>query len=251
MFVPRYSEYDARVAIADSFSYAEALRKLGLRPAGGNHRLFRHYVDDVWAISTDHFDPDHTQRVARRARATPLQDVLVEGSSYSRTALKRRLYAAGIKARECELCGQDEVWRGVRMGLVLDHINGVPDDNRLENLRIVCPNCAATFDTHCGRKNRIKPAPRVCLHCGNSFVPNYGAQKYCSRWCGTHSPAPHERPWQRKVARPPYEQLVAEIEALGYSAVGRKYSVSGSAVRKWIRSYRARPAGDGGEEAAA
>jgi len=53
------------------------------------------------------------------------------------------------------------------------------------------------------------------------------------------------------VARPPYEQLVTEIEALGYSAVGRKYGVSGNAVRKWVRSYRAGPAGEGGEDAAA
>jgi HNH endonuclease len=41
------------------------------------------------------------------------------------------------------------------MALILDHINGVRDDNRLENLRIVCPHCAATFETHCGRKTRV------------------------------------------------------------------------------------------------
>jgi hypothetical protein len=46
------------------------------------------------------------------------------------------------------------------MSLIIDHINGVGDDNRLENLQIVCPNCAATLDTHCGRKNRSTgPAP--------------------------------------------------------------------------------------------
>ena len=49
------------------------------------------------------------------------------------------------------------------MGLILDHINGVRDDNRLENLRIVCPNCAATLDTHCGRKNRLEPSNATCL----------------------------------------------------------------------------------------
>ena len=49
--------------------------------------------------------------------------------------------------RRCELCGQTESWRGRTMALILDHVNGVPTDNRLENLRIVCPNCAATLDT--------------------------------------------------------------------------------------------------------
>ena len=51
------------------------------------------------------------------------------------------------------------------MGLILDHINGVRDDNRLGNLRIVCPNCAATLDTHCGRKNRLERPERTCLRC--------------------------------------------------------------------------------------
>ncbi len=97
--------------------------------------------------------------------------MLVADSTYSRGALKRQLYAAGLKQRQCELCGQDESWRGRKMALILDHINGVATDNRIENLRIVCPNCAATLDTHCGRKNRIDPDPLGCLHRGKEFVP--------------------------------------------------------------------------------
>lgn len=60
----------------------------------------------------------------------------------------------------CELCGQDEIWHGRRMSLILDHVNGVRDGNRIENLNIVCPNCAATLPTHCGKKHpaRLKPS---------------------------------------------------------------------------------------------
>lgn len=236
--VPAYSEQEARAAVAESLCYTHALRKLGLAPAGGNHRLFRRYVDEVWRIPTDHFDPDRVRRDARRP-PIPLVEVLVEGSSYCRTTLKRRLYREGLKARRCELCGQDERWHGRPMGLILDHVNGVPDDNRIENLRIVCPNCAATLSTHCGRKNRLDVRPSECARCTRVFVPSYRGQRFCSSECGRR----HDRrrrgpsPAKRKVPRPPYGQLLSEIDATSYLAVGRKYGVSDNAIRKWVRSY--------------
>ena len=146
--MPSYSEQHAREAVASSLCYSEALRKLGLRPAGGNHRMFRRYVDEIWRIPTDHFDPKQARAAKlNRNRPIPLDLVLVTGSDYSRAKLKERLYASGLKSRNCELCGQGEEWGGARMSLILDHVNGVPDDNRVENLRIVCPNCAATLET--------------------------------------------------------------------------------------------------------
>src|SRR5262249_45146674 len=149
------------------------------RPAGGNHALFRRYPDTVWKIDTSHFDPCFRSRIAGGvSRAKPLDEVLVTGSTYQRRALKIRLFQAGLKRPLCELCGQGAVWRGLRMALILDHINGVPDDNRLENLRIVCPNCAATLDTHCARKNRLPPVYRGCKRCGESFVVRRPEQRY-------------------------------------------------------------------------
>jgi hypothetical protein len=75
---------------------------------------------------------------------------MVQHSTYKRAWLKRRLFSEGIKQPACEMCGQGEIWLGRRMSMILDHINGVPDDHRLENLRMLCPNCNTTLDTHCG-----------------------------------------------------------------------------------------------------
>lgn len=237
--MPRYSEEEARAAVQASLSYSEALRRVGLRPAGGNHKLFRHWVDDVWRIPTDHFDPNAARHRNFNARkAIPLDEVMVEHSTYGRGHLKRRLFDEGLKERRCEVCGQDENWRGGRLALILDHINGVPDDHRLENLRVLCPNCAATLETHCGRKNLGALAPRACARCGEAFHPRSGKQRYCSRSCGMRwDRRGRSIPGARRVERPPHDQLLAEIAALGYLGVGRKYGVSDNAIRKWVRTY--------------
>ena len=240
---PRYSEQEARAAIAASRSYTEALRRLGMRAAGGNHRTIRRYAEEVWRIPVGHFDPDAVRRAALGREPIPLADVLVQGSTYQRALLKERLFAEGLKERRCQLCGQDEMWHGRRMSLILDHVNGVHDDNRLENLRIVCANCNATLDTHCGRNNRLPQAQRACLFCGALFFPRAPRHRYCSRACGQRTPGVRRpRPGARRVERPPYQQLIQEIAALAYTGVGRKYGVSDNAVRKWRRAYEAEAA---------
>lgn len=209
-----------------------------MRAAGGNHATLRKYAERVWLIPTDHFDPHAVQRIQLATRVPrPLSEYLTEHSSYSRGALKRRLFAEGFKERRCELCGVGERWRGRPMSLVLDHMNGVADDNRLENLQIVCPNCAATLGTHCGRNK-----PRQCLSCEGLFRPSDKRQRYCAHKCWLTSPqfkAENAKASRRWVERPSYEQLLSDLAELSWVGVGAKYGVSDNAVRKWVRRYEA------------
>jgi hypothetical protein len=88
--------------------------------------------------------------VVTRPQATPLDVMLVSGRVRNRGNLKRRLIAAGLKDGTCEECGIGE-WRGRPLSLALHYVNGDGLDNRLANLRLLCPNCHSQTDNFAGK----------------------------------------------------------------------------------------------------
>lgn len=137
----------------NSSSIGEVLEKIKLRKAGGNYRQIRKYITE-YEIDVSHFVDPKENLVGFNNNKIDLVHHLVENSSFSRAALKSRLLKEGYLKNECSICGQDENWKGVKISLVLDHINGVWNDNRLENLRMVCPNCNAGLDTFANKNRR-------------------------------------------------------------------------------------------------
>jgi len=117
------------------------------------------------------------------------------------------------------------------MALILDQINGVRNDHRLENLRIVCPNCNATLPTHCGKRRRSKCASKRC------FNQAPLGKKYCGRKCFFTNREPQFH--RRKVVRPTFDTLKKDIEESSFVAVGVKYGVSDNCIRQWVRTYEA------------
>lgn len=85
-----------------------------------------------------------------------LDQVLVEKSSYPRHCLKKRLLDNALLVYRCSICGQEPMWMGKPMTLILDHINGVNNDNRIENLRFVCGHCDSQLSTYKSRNRKKK-----------------------------------------------------------------------------------------------
>ena len=80
-----------------------------------------------------------------------LEEILNGEHPYYQTfKLKNRLVKEGIKTNKCECCGIDS-WNKKNINCHLDHINGDNSDHRLENLRMICPNCHSQTDTYCGK----------------------------------------------------------------------------------------------------
>ena len=143
-------EFTQLVACSESLS--DVLRHFGLEHKGGNHRTLKARLA-AEGVDLSHIDLRPGALTAKRNHAArrALSEVLVQNSSYSRSHLKRRLLQSGILKSECALCGQGCEWMGRPLMMVLDHVNGVPDDNRLENLRMLCPNCNSQTDTYCAK----------------------------------------------------------------------------------------------------
>ena len=146
------------VAVKDCKSYRAVLKELGLIPAGGNYDQVKRRVSDL-KLDISHFSGkgwNQGWKFDPRIPIQPLEALMVDGSRIQSFTLKRRLFTAGIKRPQCELCGWAEKSIDGRIPVELDHINGRRHDNRLENLRILCPNCHSLQLTHRGKNKRVK-----------------------------------------------------------------------------------------------
>jgi 5-methylcytosine-specific restriction endonuclease McrA len=86
-----------------------------------------------------------------RKRKIPTDQILVKDSTYARHNLKRRLIEEKLLLYKCSCCGNVGEYNNKPLVLQLDHINGINNDNRLENLRFLCPNCHAQSDTYAAK----------------------------------------------------------------------------------------------------
>lgn len=153
----RWDKNDLRKAVKVSKSYRSVIKELGLEPAGGNYQQIKKYVKE-FNFSTAHFTGKSWNKGLKFEfkPVIELKEILVGDSYYQSFKLKRRLFASNLKTPQCEECGWAQVSEDGRLPLELDHINGNRRDNRLENLRILCPNCHSLKPTHRGRNRKKK-----------------------------------------------------------------------------------------------
>lgn len=145
-------------ATAQHYSVRGVIKALGLIPAGGNYQQVQQRIKEL-RLDTSHFMGKGWNvglKFNPRKPPKPLVEILQRNVIVQSHQLKKRLFAAGLKIPRCESCGWDQRSLDGRIPVELDHINGIRTDNRLENLRILCPNCHSLQPTHRGRNKKVR-----------------------------------------------------------------------------------------------
>jgi len=140
---------EMRDAIFSSDTIADVLRKLNLTIRPGNYRTVNKFAKE---FSLDMSFMSGKSCGKGGIKKKELNEILIKNSPYGRSGLKARLLKEGLIENKCQIpdCpNPNPEWKGQKLVLIIDHINGINDDNRLENLRMVCPNCASQLPTHC------------------------------------------------------------------------------------------------------
>ena len=143
--IDEYSKEDLETMVKKSYSMAELIKKIGYATRGGNNHITVKKRLKEYGISTEHFRSN-----LNRTKREP-ENVFIENSTASQKVL-REWYKKG--EYKCSVCGLLPIWMGKDLTLILDHINGINNDDRLENLRWVCPNCNQQLETT-GYKNIV------------------------------------------------------------------------------------------------
>jgi 5-methylcytosine-specific restriction endonuclease McrA len=146
------SQEDFEEVAISSRSITEILQRMGYCESRGNQTWVREMLKEC-RIDTSKWYLGKGKPGNGKKR--PLTEVMVKNSDYDRGNLKRRIITEGLLKEVCALCGQLPEWKGEKLVLVLDHINGINNDHRLENLRLLCPNCNSQTSTFTSRNKKI------------------------------------------------------------------------------------------------
>lgn len=150
--VYQISDKEFKGLIKKSNSYSDVLRALGLNTKGGSSTdILKKRIREL-NCSISHFNKK--MKPSNNAKYS-LDEILVKDSSYMNIrSLKDRIVREKRLEYKCAMCGNIGIWNGQKLSLQLDHINGVHNDHRIENLRFLCPNCHSTTETYAGKNKK-------------------------------------------------------------------------------------------------
>ena len=247
-------DIDIIESIKNSYSISETLKKLNLTPTGARYAFIKQKVKE-FKLDTSHWLGQSASKGKKRHNTTeiPLDLILVENSTYSNTHfLKKKLIKKNLLINKCYICNLT-TWLDKSIGLQLDHINGNRTDNRIENLRILCPNCHAQTDTYCGKNSKlpdnfckcgtkIQRRSKSCGRCLIKLPNSFSHHSWIDCKCGNKMKGSSKQceicfnsNRSTKINWPSNQEILDMISKNSYLEISRKLGVSDNAIRKHLK----------------
>ena len=227
-----FSNEEINKILQESKSFREVLFKIGYNTNGsGGYSLVKQQLKKRNILIPRY----HYYGKSDKTTKYSLNEILIENSQYTnRAVLKKRLIKEGLLEYKCK-CGNTGIWKRKKLSLQLEHKNGINNDNRLENLEFLCPNCHSQSKTFAGKNNKCSiKKKRKKLQTKRINYCSCGAQiknrSYKCQKC-------HYENLRKIKIRPNYDELINLVSMIGYTATGKKYGVSDNTIRKWIKNY--------------
>lgn len=215
-----YSNEEFAKIVAESKNYRDCLHRLGYNSQSGNTtKLLKERIANL-NLSIEHF---HTPNAIKRNE----ENIFIKNSTANQATLRRWYRKGNYTEYKCSICGQEPFWNGKELTLILDHINGVNNDDRLENLHWVCPNCNYQLETTNGKNKKHKEHNlNYCVDCGTLISKSAVRCIKCNIIYRNNN--------SEIISR---EELKKLIRTLPFTKIGERFGVSDNAVRKWCDKY--------------
>lgn len=245
----KYTKELLEPLVNESTHMSDLLRKLGLTTSGGNFNTIKDRLN-MFNIDTGHFKRQTSSNkgkhisIISHTRESFIKKYLIDKHPIASTKLKKFLIKFKLLSEECSECGLLPEWNGKKLVLQLDHIDGNRNNNYLDNLRILCPNCHTQTETFSGRNSRISTPVKkshkkikVIKRCKECGIIISKKAKRCIMCAHKHRREILEE-LRKSKNYPNKESLYNLLKTNSFVQVGKLYNVSDNAVRKWCKSYK-------------
>ena len=226
--IDKYTKEELEEIVQQSTSLKEVIDSLGYAThSGSNNQTVKKRLE-LYNIDCSHFS---YQSPIKRTE----ENIFCENSTASQTTLRRWYLKNNYTPYKCSICGMEPIWQGKELTLILDHINGKNHDDRLENLRWVCPNCNQQLETT-GFKNKgyndtleKQEIKRYCIDCGKEISRQSTGR--CNDCANKAKKVPLE---DMPVTR---EELKDLIRNTPFTTIANQFNVTDNAIRKWCDKF--------------